>query len=87
MPHELSGGELQRVAVARALAHKPSLLLADEPTANLDSATGIGITQIMITLCRSQGCTLIMATHDLELIALADRSIRLRDGMTVTYTD
>jgi putative ABC transport system ATP-binding protein len=83
MPYELSGGEMQRVAVARALAHNPSLLLADEPTANLDSATGIGIMQMMIALTRSQGCTLIMATHDLELIALADRSIRLRDGLIV----
>jgi ABC-type lipoprotein export system ATPase subunit len=81
MPYELSGGELQRVAVARAISHNPSLLLADEPTANLDSATGIGIMQMMIALTRSQGCTLIMATHDLELIALADRSIRLRDGL------
>jgi putative ABC transport system ATP-binding protein len=81
MPHELSGGELQRVAVARGVAHKPSLLLADEPTANLDSATGIGIIQMMIALTKSQGCTLIMATHDVDLIALADRSIRLRDGV------
>lgn len=80
MPHELSGGELQRVAVARAVTHKPSLLLADEPTANLDSSTGIGIMQMMISLTKRQGCTLIMATHDLELIALADRSILLRDG-------
>jgi ABC-type lipoprotein export system ATPase subunit len=83
MPYELSGGEMQRVAVARALTHNPSLLLADEPTANLDSATGIGVMQMMIALTRSQGCTLIMATHDLELIALADRSIRLRDGLIV----
>lgn len=84
MPHELSGGELQRVAVARAIAHQPSLLLADEPTANLDTTTGIAIMQMMIALCRSQDCTLIMATHDLGLISLADRSIRLRDGMVVT---
>lgn len=87
MPHELSGGELQRVALARAVAHQPSLLLADEPTANLDSATGLAIAQMMIALCRSQRCTLIMATHDLELIALADRSIRLRDGIAVTYPE
>lgn len=80
MPHELSGGEMQRAAIARAISHQPRLLLADEPTANLDSATGIGIMQMMITLCRSQDCTLIMATHDVELIALADCSIRLRDG-------
>jgi len=83
MPYELSGGELQRVAVVRAVSHNPSLLLADEPTANLDSATGIGIMEMMIALTRSQGCTLIMATHDVELIALADRSIRLRDGQIV----
>jgi len=81
MPHELSGGELQRVAVARAISHNPSLLLADEPTANLDSATGISIIQMMISLTRSQSCTLIMATHDQELISLADRSILLRDGL------
>lgn len=81
MPHELSGGELQRVAVARAISHNPSLLLADEPTANLDSATGISIIQMMIALTRSQSCTLIMATHDQELIDLADRSILLRDGL------
>ncbi len=86
MPHELSGGELQRVAVARAISHRPGLLLADEPTATLDSATGIGIMQMMIALTRDQGCTLVMATHDLELIGLADRSIRLRDGVIVENT-
>lgn len=80
MPHELSGGELQRVAVARAVSHHPGLLLADEPTANLDSVTGIGIMKMMIELTRKENCTFIMATHDLELIALADQSIRLRDG-------
>jgi ABC-type lipoprotein export system ATPase subunit len=87
MPHELSGGELQRVAVARAVSHNPSLLLADEPTANLDSATGISITKMMITMTRRLDCTLIMATHDLELIALADRSIRLRDGLIIENKD
>ena len=81
MPFELSGGELQRVAVARAMAHKPGLLLADEPTANLDSATGIDIMKMMIDLTRKENCTFIMATHDQELIALADQSIRLRDGV------
>jgi putative ABC transport system ATP-binding protein len=80
MPFELSGGELQRVAVARAVSHHPNLLLADEPTANLDSATGIGIMKMMIDLTRRENCTFIMATHDQELIALADQSIRLRDG-------
>jgi ABC-type lipoprotein export system ATPase subunit len=80
MPFELSGGELQRVAVARSIAHKPDLLLADEPTANLDSATGAGIMRMMIDLTKSQSCTFIMATHDLDLIAMADHSISLRDG-------
>jgi ABC-type lipoprotein export system ATPase subunit len=81
MPFELSGGELQRVAVARAIAHNPSLLLTDEPTANLDSATGIGIMKMMIDLTKRENCTFIMATHDQDLISLADRSIRLRDGL------
>jgi putative ABC transport system ATP-binding protein len=82
MPFELSGGELQRVAVARAISHNPSLLLTDEPTANLDSATGIGIMKMMIDLTKRENCTFIMATHDQDLISLADQSIRLRDGLT-----
>jgi ABC-type lipoprotein export system ATPase subunit len=81
MPYELSGGELQRIAIARALSHSPSLLLADEPTANLDSATGITVIQMMIDLTRNQRCTLVMATHDPELMALSDRTILLRDGL------
>ena len=80
MPFELSGGELQRVAVARAISHNPSLLLTDEPTANLDSATGMGIMKMMIDLTKRENCTFIMATHDQDLISLADQSIRLRDG-------
>lgn len=85
MPYELSGGELQRVALARALSHRPRLLLADEPTANLDSATGIEIMKMMIGLTKDQGCTLIMATHDLELMALSDRVVSLRDGLVASY--
>lgn len=84
MPFELSGGEMQRVAIARAVVHNPELLLADEPTANLDSATGADIMRMMINLTKSQGCNLIMATHDLELIAMADTSIKLRDGHVLT---
>lgn len=80
MPFELSGGELQRVAVARAISHNPSLLLADEPTANLDSATGMGIMKMMIDLTKRENCTFVMATHDQDLISLADQSIRLHDG-------
>lgn len=83
MPFELSGGEMQRVAIARALVHEPGLLLADEPTANLDSATGADIMRMMIDLTKIQGCNLIMATHDLELIAMADSSIKLRDGQVL----
>jgi ABC-type lipoprotein export system ATPase subunit len=81
MPFELSGGELQRVAVARAISHNPSLLLTDEPTANLDSATGMGIMKMMIDLTKRENCTFIMATHDQDLISLADQSISLRDGL------
>ena len=86
MPFELSGGELQRVAVARAISHNPSLLLTDEPTANLDSATGMGIMKMMIDLTKRENCTFIMATHDQDLISLADQSISLRDGLANSDT-
>ena len=80
MPHELSGGEIQRVSVARAIAHRPKLLLADEPTASLDTVTGERIASLLYTLSRETGCTLVMATHDRRLAGQADRIIRLRDG-------
>lgn len=80
LPHELSGGETQRVSVARAVAHQPKLLLADEPTASLDTATGRGIVKMMRQLGTDSGCTIIMATHDSEIINLADLIIRLKDG-------
>jgi putative ABC transport system ATP-binding protein len=79
-PHELSGGEQQRVAIARALANGPSLLLADEPTGQLDSQTGRSIMQLLQELMRTEGMTAIVATHDPTLIDLADRVIELRDG-------
>jgi putative ABC transport system ATP-binding protein len=82
-PHELSGGEQQRVAIARALANRPELLLADEPTGQLDSETGRGIVTMLRTLVRDQGITAIMATHDPSLIDLADQVIELRDGRIV----
>ena len=82
-PHELSGGEQQRVAIARALANSPSLLLADEPTGQLDSHTGRGIMQLLQELMRTEGMTAIVATHDPTLIDLADRVIELRDGAVV----
>jgi len=82
-PHELSGGEQQRVAIARALANRPDLLLADEPTGQLDSHTGRAIMSLLQHLVRSEGVTAIVATHDPMLIDLADRVIELRDGRVV----
>jgi putative ABC transport system ATP-binding protein len=79
-PNELSGGEKQRVAIARALANKPPLLLADEPTGNLDSKNGATILDLLCGLVRSQGLTMIMVTHDLAVAARADRIIHLQDG-------
>ncbi len=82
-PHELSGGEQQRVAIARALANRPDLLLADEPTGQLDSQTGRSIMAVLQHLVRSEGVTAIVATHDTTLIDLADRVIELHDGRVV----
>ncbi|TAJ99087.1 MAG: ABC transporter ATP-binding protein [Chloroflexota bacterium] len=82
-PHELSGGEQQRVAIARALANEPSLLLADEPTGQLDSQTGRGIMALLHRLVESEGMTAIVATHDTMLMDLADRVIELSDGQVV----
>jgi putative ABC transport system ATP-binding protein len=79
-PHQLSGGEMQRVAIARALANNPAVLLADEPTGNLDSRTGSDILSLLMRYCRSQQKTLILATHDHAAAARADRLLQLRDG-------
>ncbi len=79
-PSELSGGEQQRVAIARALANSPGLLLADEPTGNLDSSTATGILELLLSLNRDQGKTLLLITHDENVARLAGRRIRLRDG-------
>jgi putative ABC transport system ATP-binding protein len=79
-PGELSGGEKQRVAIARALANKPNLLLADEPTGNLDSRTGADVLDLLCALLRAQQMTMIMVTHDMGVAARADRVIHLRDG-------
>lgn len=80
LPVELSGGESQRVAFARAIAHAPSILLADEPTASLDSVNGKQLIELMFSLCRDKGTTLLIATHDPDLLAIADRVIALKDG-------
>ncbi|HUK53646.1 MAG TPA: ABC transporter ATP-binding protein [Candidatus Binatia bacterium] len=80
MPHQLSGGEMQRAAIARALVHGPRLLLADEPTGNLDTGTSNVILTLLQRIAGERGTAILMATHSLELIAAADRWIRLRDG-------
>ncbi len=79
-PSQLSGGEQQRVALARAFAAEPPILLADEPTGNLDSATGKRVLEILLDLKRRQGTTLVLVTHDPAVAALADRLVHLRDG-------
>jgi putative ABC transport system ATP-binding protein len=82
-PHELSGGEQQRVAIARALANRPKLLLADEPTGQLDSETGQRIMLLIRTVVRAEGVTAIVATHDPIMLEVADRAIELLDGRLV----
>jgi len=79
-PSQLSGGEQQRVALARAFAAEPPILLADEPTGNLDSATGKRVLEILLDLKRRQGTTLVLVTHDPAVAALADRLVHLKDG-------
>jgi ABC-type lipoprotein export system ATPase subunit len=83
LPHELSGGETQRVSVARALAHRPRLLLADEPTANLDTDSGRRVVALLRRLSAEDGSTIIMATHDRDILNDVDQIIYLKDG-TVT---
>ena len=80
MPHQLSGGQMQRVAVARALAHAPDILIADEPTGNLDTASGGLVLDLLSKAAHELGATVFMATHSLEAAAIADHQIRMRDG-------
>ena len=82
-PSQLSGGEQQRVAIARALANDPPLILADEPTGNLDSENGRHIVDLLFDVNRSRGTTLVLVTHDRELAARADERVALRDGRIV----
>jgi putative ABC transport system ATP-binding protein len=80
-PAQLSGGEQQRVAIARAVAPDPAILVADEPTGNLDESTGRAIVDLIFALKRERGATLVLVTHDLALAALCERTVRLRSGV------
>ena len=86
-PYELSGGEQQRVAIARALANNPKLLLADEPTGQLDLETARQIMRLLRSIAHDEGITAIVATHDPALIELADRVLELRDGTLMSQTE
>lgn len=83
-PVQLSGGEQQRVALARAFMTKPPILMADEPTGNLDSTNGRQVLDLLLSMNRQEGATLVMVTHDKELAGYADRTITLRDGLVVS---
>ena len=86
-PSQLSGGEQQRVAIARALANAPPILLADEPTGNLDTTTGHHIVELLLGINRSRQTTLVFVTHDPELAGVADLSVALRDGKVVSVAE
>ncbi len=86
-PVEMSGGQQQRVAIARALANSPSILLADEPTGNLDAATGLQIIELMKELNETEGVTVICATHDHKMLDLSDRIAWIRDGQVERFRD
>jgi lipoprotein-releasing system ATP-binding protein len=83
-PRELSGGEMQRTAIARALVNRPRIVLADEPTGNLDAATGSEIVRLLRDLNRADGVTIIMVTHNLEIVERTDRVVRLVSGRVET---
>ena len=80
LPMQLSGGQQQRVAIARALVNKPAVILADEPTGNLDTRTGEEVIELLASLQRDHGCTIITATHDVKMLKISDRIAWIRDG-------
>ncbi|MFJ2402649.1 ABC transporter ATP-binding protein [Streptomyces xanthochromogenes] len=84
-PGELSGGQQQRVAIARALANRPALLIADEPTGQLDADTGLAVMELLRAVVRSEGVTVLVATHDSQLLGFADRVLELGDGQLVDH--
>ncbi|KAB2860652.1 MAG: ATP-binding cassette domain-containing protein, partial [Anaerolineae bacterium] len=86
-PDRLSGGQQQRVAIARAIVHQPDLIVADEPTGNLDHHTGETILKLLLDMTRNAGKTLIMATHSMDIIPYADRVFRIEDGKLIEDTE
>jgi putative ABC transport system ATP-binding protein len=85
-PSDLSGGQKQRVAIARALVSRPKIILADEPTAALDSKSGREVVELMQSLAKEQGCTILMVTHDNRILDIADRIVNMEDGQLVPQT-
>ena len=85
LPQEMSGGEQQRVAIARAIAHRPRVLFADEPTAELDTNTGLQVVKIFKELCEREGVTIVMTTHDAGLMEIGDCVYELQDGEVISH--
>jgi putative ABC transport system ATP-binding protein len=86
-PSDLSGGQKQRVAIARALVSHPKIILADEPTAALDSKSGREVVELMQNLAREQGCTILLVTHDNRILDIADRIVHMEDGQLAADTE
>jgi putative ABC transport system ATP-binding protein len=84
-PSQLSGGQRQRVAIARALVSEPKLILADEPTAALDKASGRDVVDLMRALAKERGCTVLLVTHDHRILDIADRMIHMEDGRLSSF--